>query len=450
MGILLVIAGFFISTNSYAAGPVITAVSGASKVILGTSGSGTTGGTTTVFAGLAGDSCAAVGNGSTCNNCTAAVMATSTTCTTAPLCACNTARPYDTGTVTITATAPSGVTTGTLKMVKDALTTPIIPVTNSLGSVTFNWTELCTQSGATSCATAVTATISGKIFVDKDSDNALGTGEETTAIQIRIIKPTDATYDVYGTRTEGIGGIQGFVPYPGDEKIYLEDLESHTNFPAMSYGAKVTAIRVMHSSAGMETANLDASDPKDLTLNTEGKPNSNVVDSGLSNDTTYVFRVAMVDEANNVVQFFPAATTNANCDSTNPGFNGCPWAATPEKVLGLLTEDINCFVATAAYGTALEPKLITFRDFRYKVLLRHPWGKAFVSWYYKYGPMLARFIYDKPILRTMARGALWPLYLFSAYSLKLGFFPTLALSLMFLTAGTCITWFGMRRVFVRT
>ncbi len=201
----------------------------------------------------------------------------------------------------------------------------------------------------------------------------------------------------------GIGWLAGF-----DEWIVRCGLNNNgapaTDRLLDNTGAEQTMSLPLHG----RIANIPAHHVR-VELRTEPSPSINVI--------------GLVDEANNLVQFYPDTGADATCDAGTP-FTNCPWAATPEEVLGLLTDDVNCFVATAAYGSSLEPKLKTFRDFRYKVLLRYSFGRKFVSAYYKYGPIAATYIYDKPILRAIARVGLWPLYAFSASTLKFGLVKT--------------------------
>jgi hypothetical protein len=121
--------------------------------------------------------------------------------------------------------------------------------------------------------------------------------------------------------------------------------------------------------------------------------------------------------------FIPSAAeaTAEGCDSGSGTKAQCKWAATPSEVLGLLSEDLNCFVASAAYGTSMQKELGTLRRFRNRVLLAHDWGRTFVTKYYKYGPYAARYIHDKPVLRAVSRAALWPAVGFSKLTFKIGF-----------------------------
>lgn len=64
-----------------------------------------------------------------------------------------------------------------------------------------------------------------------------------------------------------------------------------------------------------------------------------------------------------------------------------------------------CFVATVAFGEEA-PELDTLRAFRDRVLARSVPGRAFIGWYYREGPALARFVAARPLLRGMTRSAL--------------------------------------------
>ena len=76
-----------------------------------------------------------------------------------------------------------------------------------------------------------------------------------------------------------------------------------------------------------------------------------------------------------------------------------------------------CFIATAAYGSYLEPQVVVLREFRDKFLLTNGPGRAFVGLYYRYSPPAARFISEDPYLRAITRVVLTPLIYISKFLL---------------------------------
>jgi C1A family cysteine protease len=67
-----------------------------------------------------------------------------------------------------------------------------------------------------------------------------------------------------------------------------------------------------------------------------------------------------------------------------------------------------CFIATAAFGSALEPRVITLREFRDAYLLPSHSGRAFVELYYVLSPPLADVIAADEGLRIGVRAMLAP------------------------------------------
>lgn len=68
-----------------------------------------------------------------------------------------------------------------------------------------------------------------------------------------------------------------------------------------------------------------------------------------------------------------------------------------------------CFIATAAFGSSLAPKVVLLKDFRDRFLLTNRPGTGFVKLYYHYSPPIARFIAQHDALRAVVRGLLYPL-----------------------------------------
>lgn len=68
-----------------------------------------------------------------------------------------------------------------------------------------------------------------------------------------------------------------------------------------------------------------------------------------------------------------------------------------------------CFIATAAYGSALSNEVDVLQQFRDEYLLTGELGRAFVSAYYRYSPPLAHWIAKHPMMRKIVRISLYPI-----------------------------------------
>ncbi|MBI4835381.1 MAG: hypothetical protein HY811_11280 [Planctomycetes bacterium] len=97
------------------------------------------------------------------------------------------------------------------------------------------------------------------------------------------------------------------------------------------------------------------------------------------------------------------ATTNVT-STVISGSSGNP-ATSDKKSNGSL----NCFIATAAFGTPMAKEVVVLRRFRDKYLLTNPAGKYLVDAYYKISPPIAKVISKNSTLRSITRMTLNPL-----------------------------------------
>ena len=121
---------------------------------------------------------------------------------------------------------------------------------------------------------------------------------------------------------------------------------------------------------------------------------------------------SLVDTYANVVSDW----ANLNVDGIHPNENGSVQIA--QGFYSQLVNNQNasssgggggCFIATAAYGTVLEPQVILLKKFRDLYLLTNRPGSCFVQLYYTYSPPIADFIRQHDIIRFLVRILLLPL-----------------------------------------
>jgi hypothetical protein len=110
--------------------------------------------------------------------------------------------------------------------------------------------------------------------------------------------------------------------------------------------------------------------------------------SGLGQSTTYTATI----------------TTGVRDPSGDSPAADFTWSFTTEK-----SSKSNCFIATAAYGSYLDPHVGALRAFRDRYLMTNRAGRYFVERYYRYSPSLAAVIARHEALRSVTRWALTPL-----------------------------------------
>lgn len=325
------------------------------------------------------------------------------------------------------------------------------------GYVEITWGKLCTlflSSQDSSCPPNPGTTDRATLYISLDSNFDT---TKRVAIEIQFLDPNaTTTSDLLGCATVGLSptapddGICRFNAKPGDEKVFVDD---DLTIPNCTVNFKYARFFYSSISQGGSFADAAYGSPNyvDLPFNSSCEPEGDWIIDGLNNGEVYVFRSSMVDLANNNVflnmydtpvsggpeGIFGSENLCTDADlaavADGPGDQGfdadtaCQFAARPGEVVGLLPEDFNCFIATAAYGSSFESKVSTLRKFRNRILFKSKFGKNFIKLYYKYGPFAARYIADKPMLRAITRVALWPFWGFAWFALQYGLSVTLVL-----------------------
>jgi endonuclease YncB( thermonuclease family) len=103
----------------------------------------------------------------------------------------------------------------------------------------------------------------------------------------------------------------------------------------------------------------------------------------------------------------------------------------------------SCFIATAAYGSPVNPYVKILRKFRDKHLLTHKIGRKLVRMYYSYSPVIAGYISKHDSLKVITRLSLLPVIGLSWVILKFG--PETTMMIIMLLSGGLIGIFLFTR-----
>ena len=107
---------------------------------------------------------------------------------------------------------------------------------------------------------------------------------------------------------------------------------------------------------------------------------------------------------------------------------------------------LQCFIATAAYGTPMAEEIGILREFRDEYLLTSPVGKALVDLYYRVSPPMAEFITEHPSLKPIVRAGLLPAVAMSTIAVNTTPAEKIAIiGLLVLVSVTLAAWATRRR-----
>lgn len=291
-----------------------------------------------------------------------------------------------------------------------------------LWSQIFSKLEGSTTNGTTSFKSSF------KVGVAKDGSALTSSDDQFTVnVYYRAINTTETTYDPTTVHTDcpttsavSGEGVCGFSVKAGDKKVYIKDVYIPTaTWPNQSdsagSGVLYSGMRVYYA-PDTDFCNIKISTAgyADLPIDSSGNlPTSKIFN--LTNDQNYVFLAATIDQSGNITRFSSQAYLTAETTYKHH--------AMPGEVVGLLNGK-KCFIATAAFGSEMEPQVDIIRQFRNRYLLPHGWGRSFVRWYYKTSPPFADYIAKNELLRAGTRAILWPVVLLSSLAVEYGLIVT--------------------------
>jgi len=329
---MMTFAALVFSTMAYA-DLSVTGVNGVSSFSTTNLKSGATA-SITINGGLAGPQCTADGT-NPCNSCTSTLSCVNSTLGVDeyPLCACNENRVYDSLLIKVNL-QNSDTATGNAMLIYGGVPVTLKTPANGGKFVDFTWGQVCQLAGASSCESLSSVSqIPLTLGLDLNGDGLIGPDEPQFPVFVKLVEPGSA-YNIFGH--PNMDGVGSFQLGPGDGRIYLLNVMSSIGFPLMSYGASVAAVRVYASDKSMSEAYQGhAVANVDLGVADDGSGlKTNYID-GLNNGTPYYVRLALVDQAANIVQYYPdLLSLPSNCLAGTADPASCPYAATPGPTPG--------------------------------------------------------------------------------------------------------------------
>ncbi|RYZ84452.1 MAG: hypothetical protein EOP06_18065, partial [Proteobacteria bacterium] len=339
---------------------------------------------------------------------------------------------------------------------------------NSSTEVNVLWSEICsrmtTTGGSSASGCALTggagsdqATITLRVGIDAFANGVRSrTLDEGEYVNVQFI-----LRDGIRITTAAVGNsivdkddsaVQYFEIGSGDKKAYIKDnLRAKSGFPVAN-NISLRWVRALYEKRENNTTpvwdKISAGSPhRDLEISGDATTSIELTPrriEDLDNNSIYDFKLAMVDAARNVGYYTPLAD-HLICDggsaSDSPETGPECHTARPSEVVGVLEKSVNCFVATAAYGSPMAAEVTTFRRFRDNFLVPNKFGRQFIWFYYKNGPIAAKFIAESNTLRAVSRAALWAPLKFAKFSLTYGIAAAFALLSTLILAPPAV-WFG--------
>jgi hypothetical protein len=250
---------------------------------------------------------------------------------------------------------------------------------------------------ATNGTGSFTGTTTGQTNVSADTD-LVEDGQYT--IYVIAVDSTDET--IYGaasttvtldTPPDMVTGVSAGI---GEGRLFLA-WDTHPDADIVKY------LVYYGTHSGTEKADYDGVDSDLGTSPVDAGTATELILSGLTDNVVYYIRISAVDSAGSESEL------SAEVSGTPTNSQGAAESA---------GDTDGCFIATAAFGSYDNERVLSLRRFRDGVLAHTELGRQFIKAYYRISPPIARDVAARPMLRAAVRTALYPAALYSDIALS--------------------------------
>lgn len=205
---------------------------------------------------------------------------------------------------------------------------------------------------------------------------------------------------------------------------YYDELQTYINEKKWDYATRVIKQSGILSILGENTKNVWFHYLSGLAYYHSGHPIGVLIHMGaflnmasdrsemMVNNQRHGIKVPTLEDMDRARKMLEAAKKSAaELLADEPGYGGNQEKINQEinkyqNTFGAQKSQGGCFIATAVYGSSIEPEVLAFRRFRDEILANSKVGLLLVRFYYLISPTLARLISKHTILSLITRSIL--------------------------------------------